>query len=240
MKYKNHLTIRKLLIAAVGISLLLGACSKPTSATPTLDPGLIQTYAVATFSIGLTQTALAQPTSTETPTPSPSPSPTSSPTPSPTSVLVVLPTTSCNALTFINDVTIPDNTKMTPGQTFTKTWRVKNSGTCDWEDGFQVKFFSGSAMSGKTFTLPTTVEAGKQLDISISMTAPVNTGIYTGNWRMTDDSGRFFGDSFYVMIQVAGSATSAPTTTSAVTNAPTQTLTQTPSQTPAPSDTPEL
>jgi len=234
MKYKTTLTLRRLLITFAGISLLLGACSKPTSSTPTLDPGLIETRAVATFSIGLTQTALAQPTATYTVTPSPSPTATSTPAASPTQALVVLPTSSCYVLTFMTDVTIPDNTKMTPGQAFTKTWRVKNSGTCDWEEGFQVKNVSGSTMSGKSYTLPKAVEPGKQVDISIEMTAPANAGAYTGNWRMATDSGSFFGDSFYVLILVGDS-----NTPSATSLAVTKTPSPTPSQTTAPSDTPE-
>lgn len=174
---------------------------------------MIETLAAATFSIGLTQTALAQPTATYTVTPSPSPTATNSPTASPTMAQVVLPTSSCYALTFMTDVTIPGNTKMTPGQSFTKTWRVVNSGTCDWEEGFQVKNVSGSTMRGKSYTLPKAVEPGKQVDISIEMTAPANAGAYTGNWRMATDSGSFFGDSFYVLILVGDSTT--PTATQA-------------------------
>lgn len=231
---EKHLPFRRLLIAAVGISLLLGACAKSSEATPTLDPGLIQTQAVATFSIGLTQTALAQPTATSTPTPSPSPTATSTPTVSPTPSQAVLPTSSCYVLTFMTDVTIPDNTKMTPDEKFTKTWRVKNSGTCDWEEGFQVKNVSGNTLSGKTYTLPKAVEAGKQVDISIDMTAPTSAGAYTGNWRMATDSGSFFGDSFYVLILVGDSTSPSATTSSA-----TKTTTPTPTSTSVPSDTVE-
>lgn len=232
MNTKTTIIYPRLLIAAVGISLLLGACSKPTNATPTVDPGLIQTQAVATFSIGLTQTALAQPTATPTETPTPTATVTTTPTASPTSAQVVLPTSSCYVLSFMTDVTIPDNTKLKPGETFTKTWRVKNSGTCDWEEGFQVKNVSGSAMSGKTYTLPKAIEPGKQVDISIEMTAPTTVGAYTGNWRMATDTGSFFGDSFYVMILVSDST--SPTATTAST---TKTTTPTPSATPVPSDT---
>jgi hypothetical protein len=33
---------------------------------------------------------------------------------------------------FVADVTIPDNTVMAPNQPFTKTWRLRNDGTCTW------------------------------------------------------------------------------------------------------------
>jgi hypothetical protein len=38
-------------------------------------------------------------------------------------------------MAYVADVTIPDGTVMTPGNAFSKTWRVRNSGTCKWKDG---------------------------------------------------------------------------------------------------------
>jgi len=219
-----------LLVIMLAGSAALVACGKSEEATPTLSPEIIQTRAVATFSIGLTQTAIAMPTATATETPTPTPSATVSPTPSPTAQFVILPTSSCNALAFVADVTIPDNTKMAPGQAFTKTWRVKNTGTCVWEKDYQLKLFSGSALGGTTLTLNKVYNSGTTVDLSINMTAPTKTGIYTGNWRMTDDSGAFFGDSFYVLINV-GEATPAATTAASATPSPTPEIV--PSETPA-------
>jgi cellulase/cellobiase CelA1 len=217
-----------LLIIMLAGSAATGACAKADDSTPTLSPEMIQTMAVATFSIGLTQTALAQPTATATETPSPTPTETPSPTPSPTAQIVILPTSSCNVLAFVADVTIPDNTKMSPGQTFTKTWRVKNTGTCAWEKDYQLKLFSGSAMGGTTLPLNKVYNTGATVDLSVEMTAPTKTGVYTGNWRMTDENGAFFGDSFYVLINV-GEATPATTTVSSPSPSPSQEI---PSETP--------
>ena len=202
------------LVIMLAVSAAVSGCGKSEETTPTLSPDIIRTQAVATFSIGLTQTALAQPTATATETPTPTPTVTPTITTSPTAQIVILPTSSCNALAFIADITIPDNTKMNPGQTFTKTWRVKNTGTCAWETDYQLKFFSGNALGGSSLTLNKVYNAGAEVDLSINMTAPVNTGIYTGNWRMTDDTGAFFGDSFYVLINV-GQVTPASTTAAA-------------------------
>lgn len=227
-KQKIRSKLVNLMVVLSGISIFLGACSKPSNATPTIDPVALQTQAVGTFAAGLTETAAAQPTETPSPTPSPSPTVTLTPTLTRTAAPVILPTSSCYVLSFISDVTIPDNTRMTPGQQFTKTWRVKNTGTCDWEEGFQVRFYSGNSLSGKTYTLGKTVEAGSQLDISVGMTAPAAIGTYTGNWRMTDGEGRFFGDSFYVMILVAED--SSPTSTAGSptgTSSPTPEVTET-------------
>ena len=131
------------LLKIIGFSLIisfgLGACSfKTESSTPTLSAEQVQTQAVATFAFGLTQTALALPTSTQTPTNTSTPTETSTPVPPQATSTSVLPTDSCYSLTFLSDVTIPDNTEMTPGDQFTKTWRVKNSGSCVWDAGFKL------------------------------------------------------------------------------------------------------
>ena len=129
-------------------------------------------------------------------------------------------------MSYVNDVTIPDNTPMTPGKTFTKTWKVKNSGTCAWEAGYKFAFTGGDAMSGVTYTLPQSVPANSQIDISVAMTAPSKTGSIRGNWRMSTTAGQFFGDEVYLVILVGGgSNTSAPT---ADTSTPESTATETP------------
>jgi hypothetical protein len=202
--------------------LLLSACgtSQP-EATPT--PGLeqIQTAAVQTFQVSLTQTALSQPTATLTSTPAPTA--TSFPTfalgtlpPAATSVGTV---NNCNKLVFIKDKTIPDDTVMTPGQTFTKTWQVQNSGTCAWAVGFKFTLIDGDAMSGQSLTLTTAVAPGATYEISVPMTAPTNkTGTIKGTWRMADATGTFFGNPIYVQIVIgsaaAGTATATATATS--------------------------
>ena len=37
--------------------------------------------------------------------------------------------------TFVADVTVPDDTVYDKEEDFVKTWRIRNSGTCRWEDG---------------------------------------------------------------------------------------------------------
>lgn len=191
--------------------LILTACGgSDADATPTLAPEAIQTQAIETFSAVLTQTALAAPT--QTPIPTLTASPTFAPfatsavstLPALSQVAAVSPTASCYQLRFVSDVTIPDNTQMTPGKTFTKTWKVKNTGSCAWDAGFKFAFVGGEAMNGTTYTLPSSVAAGAEIDISIPMTAPNKTGTLRGNWRMSTAGGQFFGDEVYVVIVVGG------------------------------------
>ena len=228
MKTKTTVVMTALLM----LSLLISACGgSEAEATPTLSVDAIQTIAVATFSGGLTQTALAAPTNTPTPTSTPSLAlslPTlANVTPFGTSIIGSTPVAACNGLAYVNDVTIPDNTPMTPGQTFTKTWKVRNSGTCAWDAGFKFAFTGGDAMSGATYTLPQSVPANTQIDISVAMTVPNKTGSIQGNWRMSTAAGQFFGDEVTVVILISGGA-DAPTNTSAPAPTETPTVTSTP------------
>ncbi|MBN8582472.1 MAG: hypothetical protein J0L96_17535 [Anaerolineae bacterium] len=113
----------------------------------------------------------------------------------------------CNNSAFVSDVTIPDDTAMTAGQTFTKTWKLSNTGTCPWTTAYKVSFVSGNGMGGVATPLTVTVAPGASGDISVALTAPATAGDATGYWILTSDSGQNFGTSFYVKIKVGGTTT---------------------------------
>lgn len=214
---KVHITIA---MAAI----LLAACGggNVPEATPTLSVEQIQTEAVGTFASDLTLTALAAPTDTPSPTPTDTPMPTSTGgTPFGGITTPGAPaggaatTSSCYGLTFVSDVTIDDNTQMDPGETFTKTWRVQNSGSCAWEAGFRFQLTGGNAMGATALSLPAAVASGATYDLSVPMTAPATTGTVRGNWRMSTATGQFFGDEVYVIIVVGSGGAPAATNTSA-------------------------
>lgn len=235
-------------ILIVGIFLLTACGGGNADLTPTIDPNLIQTQAVQTFSAALTETALAQPTIQLFPTLTASatfaPFATSANTLPAISQPTLAPTTSCYNMTFVSDVTIPDNTAVAPGQVFTKTWKVVNNGSCAWDAGFKFAFTAGDAMGGVTYTLPSPVAVNATIDLSIAFTAPTNkTGKVQSNWRMSTAGGQFFGNEVYVIVTVGGATltptkgTPAPTST-ATTGAPAATATASPSNTPTPTNTP--
>jgi hypothetical protein len=222
------------MLAALG-SLVLSACGAggPTPA-PTQDIGGIETSAVGTFAAGLTQTALSLPTSTPTATPTFTPTPTAT---SSTPLAIgntPIPTVSCYGLTLVSDVTVPDGTLVAPGQTFTKTWLVKNTGTCSWDSGFKFVFIAGNSMGGVPVLLTALVIPGATLEISIPMTSPTKIGNVTGHWRMSLANGTLFGADVFVSI-VVGNATATATSTvtgTATTGASTSTATPTFTNTP--------
>jgi hypothetical protein len=214
LKFRLIVGIQILMIGA----LLLSACGgipAELQATLTALPDQIRTEAVGTFSADLTATAFAAPTNT--PAPTVTPIPTFTPLATTvggiaTTAPVAGATASCYGLAFVSDVSIPDNTPVDPGKTFTKTWKVKNAGSCAWDAGFKFAFVTGDAMSGTSYTLPSSVAAGAVTDISVSMTAPSKSGTIRGDWRMQTASGQFFGDQVYVQVVVGGGGSAATAT----------------------------
>jgi hypothetical protein len=222
-------------IIALTLGGIASACGPSAAdATPTVNPDMIRTEAVATFAADLTLTALAMPTDTATPTETPTATATAtaeaSSTPNLLATSASLPTSSCFGMAYVADVTIPDNTSMTPGQSFTKTWRVRNNGSCTWEVGFKLNFIGGNAMGASSVALTKAVAPGAEAEISVPMTAPTASGSARGNWRMSTATGTYFGDEIYVLIVVSGSTATAP----AASATPTSTFTATPVETPLP------
>jgi hypothetical protein len=205
------------------LAVALSACGgNQATPPPTISIADVQTMAVSTFAYGLTQTAEAMPTDTPTNTPAPTNTVLVFNTFAPLNgsgtplAVSISPTASCYGLLFINDISIPDDTKMAPGQTFTKTWLVQNTGGCNWESGFKWTLISGNPMGGSTVTLSQTVAPGAQFQISVPMIAPNSSGESVGTWRMSDANGNFFGQSVWVKIMVGGAST-----TPSVTSTPT-------------------
>ena len=104
--------------------------------------------------------------------------------------------TVCERIRFIDDVTIPDDTVMAPGQVFRKTWRIQNAGSCAWNSGYQLVYTSGDAMgTNYAVNLPGPVMPGETVDISVDMTAPRAYGSFQSNWNLRSPSGNVFGTS---------------------------------------------
>jgi hypothetical protein len=211
-----------LIIAGIVILSLAFGGSKNT---PADDVNAIYTNAAAT--VLAQQQTLQVGTFVATPTPTLGlPTAASSPLPSPTQqqTPVLLPTikpatgvaASCDNSVYVSDVTIPDGTTLVPGQSFTKTWKVSNTGTCAWTATYQLVFVSGDSMSGKATAIGKIVNPGESVDISIELISPAAaTASITGNWKLFNDKGLPFGTFLSVVIKsgTAGTASFTPTQT---------------------------
>lgn len=206
-------------LVIAGIAVLFSAFGG--SQDPVDDVNAIYTNAAAT--VAAQQQTLQAGTFVTTPTPTIG-SPTAvTPTllPSSTQQLtpVVLPTikppvgtvaTSCDNSVYVSDVTIPDGTVIPAGQSFTKTWKVSNNGSCAWTATYQLVFIAGDSLGGKATAIGVAVSPGQTADVSVVLTSTSAIGTITGTWRLSNEKAQPFGDSLTVVIS-NGAGTSTPT-----------------------------
>jgi len=201
-----------LLVALILIGIILFGCNffaQPASTPP--SPGeALYTAAAQTLLAQLTPAGV-QATSTPSPTalfptptrtpplPTPTVTPVSpaqfptatrtSPPPLPTPIPVP-----CNQAQFIEDVTVPDGTKYTPGVEFPKIWQVKNTGSCDWTTAYKLVFVDGNRMDApSSVKIPGKIRVGESVNLEVSMVAPDKKGTYSGEWMLRDPDGNEFG-----------------------------------------------
>lgn len=205
------------------LALLLGACNYP-GVRATENP--FPTFAAQTVEARLTAAAgenpppdLQQPSETPSPTNTAQPEPTGTPTNTAIPTQTEVP---CNRAAFVSDVTIPDGTLFSQGANFTKTWRLRNTGSCSWNSSYQLVFKEGDAMGGPASKQLTagTVSPGQTVDISVDLKAPNSNGEYRGDWLIRSDTGIVFGVgtsadvAFYVEIKVGTPSPTPPPTLS--------------------------
>ena len=99
-----------------------------------------------------------------------------------------------NSITFVEDLSIPDDTQFAPEEEFTKSWRIRNSGTCPWTTEYTLIYLGGDDIPGPTSVpLPKSVAPGQPVDVNVTFTAPTELGTYREDWIMRDANGAAFG-----------------------------------------------
>ncbi|MBN1667578.1 MAG: hypothetical protein JW862_10835 [Anaerolineales bacterium] len=132
------------------------------------------------------------------------PAPSQTAEPSPTPVVTQAPVAStpastprptpCNWAQFISDVTVPDGSLLTVGEDFTKTWRLKNIGTCTWSTDYELVLVDGERFGAPyVVPLPEEVQPGETIDLSLELEAPQQTGEYQTDWQLRSPDGEYFG-----------------------------------------------
>jgi hypothetical protein len=143
------------------------------------------------------------------------------PTAKPIPTITNSPSGCTNEAAFVADVTVPDNTSFPPGASFVKTWRLRNMGTCTWTPKYQLIFWNGDAM-GALATVKLTnadVPPNGDLNMSVSLTTPYETGAYQGYFKLRAPDATVFGiepngsNPFWVLIRVTPKITDTPTPT---------------------------
>ena len=117
----------------------------------------------------------------------------------------------CDSASFEGDITYPDGSIVGRSSPFTKSWRIKNTGTCTWTASYDIVYVSGEKFGAKNAVpLSENVSPGETVVISLDLIAPSTNGDYRGNWKLRNASGVVFGlgssgdSNFYVDVSVSG------------------------------------
>jgi heat shock protein HslJ len=164
------------------------------------------------------------------PAPAPTPTP-GAPAPTPTPA----PPAACiESSQYVMDLTYDDRggtapPTVQPGESFTKGWRIRNSGTCPWTTQDRLNYVGGNnqaaQMDGQPVSVVGQVAPGQTYDFYVDLNAPSGVyGVMQGRWQMQNQALVFFGQTVYVMVDVVA-PTPGPTAP------PQATATQTPQAT---------
>lgn len=218
--------IKPFWVTSAALLLVLSACGGKASTPDPASVDAIYTQAAATVGAKLTQTASmftntpqASPTSNELSTPSATPTSLIENTPeftgTPFLIKTQMPPTqdSCDNMAYVADVTIPDDSKVAAGSKFIKTWKVRNNGQCTWTTGYRLIYGWAAnwpeivAAPPANVAITKSVEPGAEYEVSVTLTAPIKSGVYMAAFRLQNDKGYNFGTILYVQFQVNGTAT---------------------------------
>lgn len=173
------------------IALLLVACGAQSSVTPTLEWTPLPVVARAPLPTAIATTAQSAP---------------------------ITSSTAClNDAIFLDDLTIPDQTIVDPGENLDKRWSVQNSGSCDWGSGYRLLHVSNDAFRTTDEIALFPASAGSLAVWQIQLGAPSEPGEHISIWQARSPEGLLFGEQVYLWVVVA-TPTPAPTSRGTPTN----------------------
>jgi len=197
-------------------ALLFSGCQ---TSEPTQDIDAQKTGFAQTAEVQMTMTAEAQPTSTATlaPTPTLEPSATveSSETPEEDETPMESATATQNSASGIdaavwlsNDP--PDNTVFAPGEEFTVTWTLENTGTSTWNNNYTIEFAADEQMGAEDkYFIPIDVPPNTSVQVSADFVAPDSEGMIRSTWDLVNDNDVAF-YQFFVEIEVSETGAEEP------------------------------
>lgn len=127
----------------------------------------------------------------------------------PASVLVkvapgaVAPAGSCQPdMALVEDVTLPPGEVVEAGKRLDKTWKLKNTGTCAWDAGYQLVFISGEQMNAPDYQPLPNAAPEAEINVGVTLKAPWDPGAHSGTWQLKSPTGEYFGEELKVVIKV--------------------------------------
>jgi len=113
------------------------------------------------------------------------------------------PTPPCdNNLVFLRDISVPDGTVFSPGESIEKSWEVRNEGSCAWIRGYSIQLQDGPALGAIDRQALPEAQPGETVVITVQFTAPNEPGHYRSLWKAFELGGEPFGVGFYIDIVV--------------------------------------
>lgn len=173
---------RKLLISVVvGVTALLSACGylPPSRSVPVEQQAPL--FKAPTVASEPTATQVSEEKSTPEPTQIPN---------------------CTNELEYLADLTIPDGTQFDPGAVIEKEWKVKNNGTCNWNNTYTLRLISGSPLGVETSQALIPARNGADAIIHIEFITPQESGRYEATWQAYGPDGEAFGEWLSISIAV--------------------------------------
>ena len=196
--------------------LLLSGCNYSIQkVTPTVDPVILQAtvdaavaQVVQATAYSLTSTAAAMPTNTSTSTatvePTATATATATATPEPTATATIVIPTATNTyipptqkpsatatpvayVCSLVSVSPASGTKMSTGNDFDVVWKVRNSGSKDWQPGYvDLVYVSGTKMQtkGDAFDINISLAKGAETTVALDMLAPSSARKYTESFQL--------------------------------------------------------
>jgi uncharacterized protein YkwD len=177
---KEAFMSKKLLVVFIFLVLAISACGTQSPVAT----------AATTLTVTDTQTAVATespPTATETP--SAPPEQANAATVTPETPIPTNPADCTNSAAFVADVTIADNDIVPAGTAFTKTWRIKNTGTCVWNPNYTLSHYSSETMLAPSSVPLSVTYPGQTVDISVNLTAASADGKHTAYFVIKNPAG---------------------------------------------------
>ena len=206
--------IKKLFVVAALMMLILSACGGQAAGETSTATTAATEAPIATTAVPVTEapvmTDTAAPPSLETTATSSTPLST---TPTVGTLQPANAADCTNSASFVADVTIPDNTNVAGGTTFTKTWRISNTGTCIWGPDYKLTHYSDELLGAPpSVPLPIT-NPGQTADISVNLVAPNANGTHRGNFVVENPKGLIMkvGDDSRLWVIINVTVTSAIT-----------------------------
>ena len=76
----------------------------------------------------------------------------------------------CSNNAFEGDITIPDGSVLEAGLNFTKTWKIRNTGSCTWDEGFSLVYIGGSKPDLDPYNIDFSNKWGSDLRFGVNFT----------------------------------------------------------------------